>query len=250
MENQIKGGLSDKMSLEDIAKKHSVDIKELKKQLIKGIKVEMEHTNDPKLSKEISYDHLSEDPKYYDKLEKCVEAKEQTMSGASGSFEAPMGAGAVKRPIGTIHNSEITEEDEEDVEVKKGEQKEATTSAVSAGAQYDVPLGGSGRHAKTKIRTQEDALKLDNPDSIKASKIGKKKSSPYNYGVDVKEKCRTFPYCNQGDINALQITKLSEAINVVAKERGIPVEDVEKIVLKEIRDIFMLYETERNKQHN
>jgi len=254
MENQIKGGKADNMTLEDIAKKHNVDIKFLRKQVVKGIKVEMEHTNDPKKAKEIVYDHLFESACYYEELSKMEkklgqsgcgskgDKTEQTMSGAAGSFESPMGAGAIKRPISTIHNSEISEDDE----VKKGEYKEATTSAVSAGAQYDVPLGGSGRHVKGK-RTQADALKLDNVEGIKASKIGKTESSPYNYGVDVKEKCRTFPYCNQGDINALKITKLSEAINVVAKERGLPVEDVEKIVLKEIRDIFMVYETERNK---
>ena len=38
-------------------------------QLKKGIKVEMEHTNDPKIAREIAKDHLTEDPKYYDHLE-------------------------------------------------------------------------------------------------------------------------------------------------------------------------------------
>jgi len=35
----------------------------------KGKKVEMEHTDDPNRATEIAVDHLSEDPKYYDKLE-------------------------------------------------------------------------------------------------------------------------------------------------------------------------------------
>lgn len=39
-------------------------------QLKKGIKVEMEHTDDPKLAEEIAKDHLTEDSRYYDKLEK------------------------------------------------------------------------------------------------------------------------------------------------------------------------------------
>lgn len=39
-------------------------------QLARGIKVEMEHTNDPKVAREIAMDHLKEDPKYYDKLAK------------------------------------------------------------------------------------------------------------------------------------------------------------------------------------
>jgi hypothetical protein len=38
-------------------------------QVVKGIKVEMEHTNDVKSVCEIVVDHLTEDPLYYDKLE-------------------------------------------------------------------------------------------------------------------------------------------------------------------------------------
>ncbi|MFW9879124.1 MAG: DUF5661 family protein [Candidatus Thorarchaeota archaeon] len=49
-------------------------IKFNKKQLRKGIKVEMEHTNDPAIAREIAKDHLVEDPKYYDKLEKMEKA--------------------------------------------------------------------------------------------------------------------------------------------------------------------------------
>ena len=42
-------------------------------QLQKGIKVEMEHTNDPDVAKEVAKDRLTEDPKYYDKLETIEE---------------------------------------------------------------------------------------------------------------------------------------------------------------------------------
>jgi len=38
-------------------------------QLAKGIKVELEHTDDLNIAEEIAMDHLTEDPKYYDKLE-------------------------------------------------------------------------------------------------------------------------------------------------------------------------------------
>jgi len=41
-----------------------VDPEELKM----GIKVEMEHTNDPAVAKIIALHHLAEDPKYYTKL--------------------------------------------------------------------------------------------------------------------------------------------------------------------------------------
>ncbi len=39
-------------------------------QLSTGIQIEMEHTNDLDIAKEIAMDHLTEDPKYYDKLKK------------------------------------------------------------------------------------------------------------------------------------------------------------------------------------
>ena len=40
-------------------------------QIKKGIEVEMEHTNDPKIALKIAMDHIKEDPKYYDKLVKA-----------------------------------------------------------------------------------------------------------------------------------------------------------------------------------
>ena len=39
-----------------------------KNELRKGIKVEKEHTNDPRIAMKIALDHLAEDPKYYTKL--------------------------------------------------------------------------------------------------------------------------------------------------------------------------------------
>lgn len=39
-------------------------------QLAKGQKVEMEHTSEPSFAQEIAMDHLTEDPNYYQKLEK------------------------------------------------------------------------------------------------------------------------------------------------------------------------------------
>jgi hypothetical protein len=41
-----------------------------KEQLIKGMKVEREHTHNDKIAMEIARDHLTEDPQYYEKLAK------------------------------------------------------------------------------------------------------------------------------------------------------------------------------------
>lgn len=61
-------------SVEELAKKHSVDIMTLRKQLQKGIKIEKEHTTSAKVAKEIALDHLAEYPDYYDRLEKVEES--------------------------------------------------------------------------------------------------------------------------------------------------------------------------------
>jgi hypothetical protein len=63
--------LSKGMSLEDIAKKHNVDVAELQNELEKGTKVEHEHTNSEEHAKRVAMDHLVEDPKYYTKLSKA-----------------------------------------------------------------------------------------------------------------------------------------------------------------------------------
>ncbi len=58
--DELPGGLADKKKPENFDPKA----------LAMGIKVELEHTSDPKLAKEIVMDHLTEDPHYYTKLAK------------------------------------------------------------------------------------------------------------------------------------------------------------------------------------
>jgi len=57
-----------------VQSKHGVLYKDLISQLSKGIKVELEHTGDLAMAREIALDHLNEFPDYYDRLEK-VEKK-------------------------------------------------------------------------------------------------------------------------------------------------------------------------------
>jgi hypothetical protein len=70
MENSIKGGKADKLTAKEIADKFDVSVSKINKQIEKGIKVELEHTDDEKKAREISMDHLTEFPDYYDRLEK------------------------------------------------------------------------------------------------------------------------------------------------------------------------------------
>lgn len=81
VQNIVKGGLADGLSLEDIANKHSVDIDELNREFKMGVKVEMEHTTDSNIAGEIARDHLFEDPKYYSKLKKIEEDLKKWFGG-------------------------------------------------------------------------------------------------------------------------------------------------------------------------
>lgn len=67
-QNELKGGEADNKSVKDIAESHNVTVDKIKEQLRMGIKVEMEHTNDPKIALEIAMDHMTESPEYYTKL--------------------------------------------------------------------------------------------------------------------------------------------------------------------------------------
>lgn len=178
---KIKGGIADNKTIKDIAKKHDkkgyydIDnmISSLKKQLNKGIKVEMEHTNNREKAMEIAMDHLYEDPNYYSKLDK----------------------------------------------VEKGEFKEATGSA-SSGSYV-------GASFLAKSQSKKDWRGASKP-QYKGGKF-----------VRVKKKCKTFPYCNQGDIKALELwedDKLTEAIKKVAKNKNIHENVVRAIVLHEIEE--------------
>jgi len=56
----IEGGLAEGMPPSDFDRS----------QLAIGMDIEMEHTDNPEIAKEIAMDHLTEDPDYYKKLKK------------------------------------------------------------------------------------------------------------------------------------------------------------------------------------
>lgn len=80
---QVLGGIAKGKSLDDLAKKHKVSLKKIKKEFLMGQKVEKEHLKKSKVSEKtkkrtagkIAKDHLFEDPKYYTKLDKMEKKK-------------------------------------------------------------------------------------------------------------------------------------------------------------------------------
>ncbi|NIT79606.1 MAG: hypothetical protein GWN58_33150 [Anaerolineae bacterium] len=74
--DKLPGGLGDKKTDEDFSKE----------QLDMGQKVEMEHTTDPEVAREIARDHLTEDPEYYTKL-KTIEPEHGSVKARSRPFD-------------------------------------------------------------------------------------------------------------------------------------------------------------------
>jgi hypothetical protein len=164
---------------------------------------------------------------------KKKEEVKETGADSSGSFSGPLfgKSKVVKRPISSIPNLNLSEEEE---------LKEVT--AGDAG-QFDVPAFG-----KTTKGGRKNPLKIDGPKSIYKGRAVTDKNFPKWGGPDsvfvkVKEKCKKFPYCNQGNTGAIEFIheddELQESIKEMSKKYGIPHEDVENIVLNEINKIFI-----------
>jgi antitoxin component of RelBE/YafQ-DinJ toxin-antitoxin module len=261
MENKLKGGKSDGMTIEDIAKKHKMDVDLLKIQLKNGIEVETEHSKDKEMAKEIAMDHLFEFPDYYIKLKKMekdtskkTETKEAIGADASGSYEAPFSGTILKKDIHKLHNFKSKEQ----------EVKEVTGAGVSAGAMYDAPIGHGKVSPMDKKNKPRDPLKIDNPRtaSITAAPTKDMKAvqkgfprfgGPEGKFVEIDKKCKTYPYCDQGassdkafgkstpikltEAHALKFyesKELQEAIQEAAKKFGLSVKNVQKMVLSKI----------------
>lgn len=75
-EEELEGGLAD----------GEEPTKYEPQQILRGMEVEMEHTDDPKVALEIAMDHLEEIPDYYDHLDKME--KEATMGDEASSEDA------------------------------------------------------------------------------------------------------------------------------------------------------------------
>ena len=172
-------------------------------------------------------------PKLKHKPKPKKEVKE-TGADSSGSFSGPLmkgSGGVIKRPISKIPNFETKEQELGEV-----------TDASSSGA-FDVPAFG-----KSTSGGRRDPLKIDGPDSIYKGRAVKDKNFPKWGGPDsvfvkVKEKCKKFPYCNQGNTGAIEIVRedkeIQEAITQISKKYGISHQQVENIVLNEIKQIFI-----------
>jgi hypothetical protein len=163
------------------------------------------------------------------------ENKESTGSGSAGGFEAPLFSTTkqqmeeecwkgYKEIGGKMKNGKmvpncVKEETEDDV--KKIEATEATGSASSGS--YETTSAWAKSTSKKDWR-------------------GKSKTQiPGGKFVQVKKKCKKFPYCNQGDIKALKIfenEKVKTAIQNISKRHNISENVIKSILAYEYENLI------------
>lgn len=141
---------------------------------------------------------------------KKKETKEATGSGSSGAYSGPVfGGDNAFWERSRSENPKLKES-----EVEKVEAKEATTS------------GSVGGYESPSMWAKSTKKKDWGP--------SRKTQIPGGGFVKIKKKCTKFPYCNQGDINNIKISKnesVKEAIKNVSRKTGVS-ENVIKTILE------------------
>lgn len=279
--NSIKNKTFDDIVKKNLRKGSDVEsIKEkVKSSIVKGTKVEMEHTNNKEVAKKIAMDHLFEDLEYYEKLKK-IESKEATSSGSSGSFAPPLTT--TKEKLDEIMRVGEHERAEDVLKMVKefdrdlhrqilykmmdayAESFEGISDLVSRSEKVpdevkekikkmsqDIISAEQSSKKKKKVKKTETKEATGSGSSgsyatpaawAKSTKKGdwrgrKKTQIPGGKFVTIKKRCKTFPYCNQGDIKALKIyenDRVMKIINEISNNYNIPTNVIKSIIQNEI----------------
>ena len=159
MDDELKGGLADNKSIEDIAQKHGVAVEVIQAQVQKGLEVEKEHTDDVKEATQIALDHLVESADYYDKLTQ-IETQQQPQS------ETPLAPAQPQPNIEDIVKSAVAD---------------AVAQAIAE----------MSKQFNTKVQEQQsvvDTLKAENQELKRTAPTGVPSPSPF---VDDEQTKRT-----------------------------------------------------------
>jgi hypothetical protein len=193
-----------------------------RKKKLKENLTEAERTRMAKL-KDLARTHLGKESKgesQKEKIEKMIQVlSKQLQMGIKAEKEHKMGEDKAEQ-IAMDHlkeNPYYYSELKKIEKPKKEETKEATTSASSG--QYSGPAFGaksmSPKHWRGRSKTQ----------------------IPGGAFVQVKKKCKNFPYCNQGDINAVKLSRnpiVKKKAKKLSEQYGLSEELIIKLVLEDI----------------
>jgi len=225
---------------EDKNEKKYLDIQDmisvLKKQLMQGTKVDQRQKKEKTKSKE--------------------ESKEATGSGSSGAYSGPLFGGEMKEKWSEKYKKSIdcdnpkgfSQKTHCQSKTKKKETKEATGSG-STGA-FTAPVGFKDSEFVRRSFKETPKLKESDVEKVEATEAtgsgssggyespamwakstkkkdwgpSRKTQIPGGGFVKIKKKCTKFPYCNQGEISNIKISKnesVKQAIKKVAGKIGI-----------------------------
>jgi hypothetical protein len=145
------------------------------------------------------------------KYSKALETKEATSSGSVGAFVGP---------LSEEEHCDVCDKTKSECScdgIKKVEATEATGSSSSGS--YEGPSFLAKSSSKKDWRGASKPL-------YKGGKF-----------VKIKKKCQKYPYCNQGDINALKLSETDISENIVgklSKEYNLSETTITKMINEEI----------------
>ena len=191
--------------------------KKLKESLNEAVRSEMAQLKDlaRKFAKEKPQGETEKD-----KVEKMLTLlQRQFRKGMKVEMEHKMGITKAKQiALDHIKENPYYYDDLEKVEnPKKTETKEATSSSSSGS--YESPAFGAKSMSPKDWRGRA------------------KTQIPGGAFVQVKKKCKTFPYCNQGDINALELSRnpvVKKKKKKLAEQYGVSEELIMQIIINEL----------------
>jgi hypothetical protein len=156
-----------------------------------------------------------------EKIEKMLSTlQKQFRKGMKVEMEHKMGIIKAKQiALDHLKENPLYYDDLEKVEKPKKEETKEATSSASSGS-YESPAFG--------------AKSMSPKDWRGASKT----QIPGGAFVQVKKKCKTFPYCNQGDINALKISRnpiVKKKKKQLAEKYGVSENVIMDIIMRELK---------------
>jgi hypothetical protein len=201
-------------SVESSLRRNSDKTTETSKQLNKFKKSVGEETEiDEKWSQKYKKSIDCSNPKGFSQKAHCQgkkkkEAVEATSTASSGQYSAPLFSLAT--PKDPVKKVKAVQEG-----IEGGETTEAT--GASSSGQYSTPgwVAPNKKNWRGASKTQIPGGKF----------------------VQIKKKCQTFPYCNQGDINALKLYEnelVKESITNLSKKMGIHENVIKAIIQHEL----------------
>ena len=179
------------------------------------------------------------------------ETEEATSAGGAGGFESPLFSQPKRL-------DSMFKDEQPKTKVKGGfvyeaeEVKEKWSEKYKKSIDCDNPKGFSQKahcQGKTKKMETKEATGAGSAGSYESPAFGAKSMKkkdwrgksktqiPGGKFVEVKKKCKKFPYCNQGDINALNLTEnplIKKIIKTLSTEYNINESSIKKMLIQEM----------------